>query len=157
MAQRLTTTYHHISSYFRAVQPAGVKWWDGPTVLRNSSRSKYSHLFEIISSRYYIFCLTEVKQVFLMEILTFRMNKPAGASAMTWSSTYILLVLLILPKNNLTCIDWMTGSWTLSKGVLMCIAAQNSYACADLRFGFLRLSTIKKCPHMLRSDTRELR
>ena len=28
---------------------------------------------------------------------------------------------------------------------------------ADLRFGFLRLSTIKKCPHMLRSDHRELR
>ena len=36
--------------------------------------------------------------------------KPAGASAMTWSSTYVLLVLLILPKNNLTCLDWMTGS-----------------------------------------------
>ena len=28
---------------------------------------------------------------------------------------------------------------------------------ADLRFGFLRLSTIKKCPHMLRSDHRELK
>ena len=27
----------------------------------------------------------------------------------------------------------------------------------DLRFVFLRLSTIKKCPHMLRSDHRELR
>ena len=27
----------------------------------------------------------------------------------------------------------------------------------DLRFGFLRLSTIKKCPHMLKSDHRELR
>ena len=26
-----------------------------------------------------------------------------------------------------------------------------------LRFGFLRVSTIKKCPHMLRSDHRELR
>ena len=29
--------------------------------------------------------------------------------------------------------------------------------CADLRFGLLRLSTMKKCPHMLRSDHRELR
>ena len=28
---------------------------------------------------------------------------------------------------------------------------------ADLRFGFLRLSTLRKCPHMLRSDQRELR
>ena len=28
---------------------------------------------------------------------------------------------------------------------------------ADIRFGFLRLSTIKKCPHMLKSDHRELR
>ena len=28
---------------------------------------------------------------------------------------------------------------------------------ADLRFGFLRLSTIQKCPHMLRSEHRELR
>ena len=37
-------------------------------------------------------------------------RKPAVASAMTWSSTYVLLVLLILPKNNLTCLDWMTGS-----------------------------------------------
>ena len=37
-------------------------------------------------------------------------KQPAGASAMTWSSTYVLLVLLILPKNNLTCLDWMTGS-----------------------------------------------
>ena len=37
-------------------------------------------------------------------------NKPAGASAMTWSSTYVLLVLLILPNNNLTCLAWMTGS-----------------------------------------------
>ena len=27
----------------------------------------------------------------------------------------------------------------------------------DLRFGILRLSTIKSCPHMLRSDHRELR
>ena len=27
----------------------------------------------------------------------------------------------------------------------------------DLRFGFLRLSTVKKCPHMLISDHRELR
>ena len=27
----------------------------------------------------------------------------------------------------------------------------------NLRFGFLRLSTIKICPHMLKSDTRELR
>ena len=35
---------------------------------------------------------------------------PAGASAMTWSSTYVLLVLLILPNNNLTCLAWMTGS-----------------------------------------------
>ena len=31
------------------------------------------------------------------------------------------------------------------------------FLCADLRFGFLRLSTIKKCPHMLRLDHRELR
>ena len=29
--------------------------------------------------------------------------------------------------------------------------------CSDLRFGFLRLSTIKKCPQMLRSDHRGLR
>ena len=28
---------------------------------------------------------------------------------------------------------------------------------ADLRFGFLRLSTIKNCPHMLKSDHRGLR
>ena len=27
------------------------------------------------------------------------------------------------------------------------------FMCADLRFGFLRLSTIKKCPHMLRAKT----
>ena len=27
----------------------------------------------------------------------------------------------------------------------------------SIRFGFLRLSTIKKCPHMLKSDHRELR
>ena len=31
------------------------------------------------------------------------------------------------------------------------------FLCADLRFGFLRLSIIKKCPHMLRLDHRELR
>ena len=31
------------------------------------------------------------------------------------------------------------------------------FLCADLRLGFLRLSTIKKCSHMLRSDHRELR
>ena len=29
--------------------------------------------------------------------------------------------------------------------------------CADFRFRFLRLSTIIKCPQMLRSDHRELR
>ena len=29
--------------------------------------------------------------------------------------------------------------------------------CADLIFGLLRLSTVKKCPHMLRSDHRGLR
>ena len=29
--------------------------------------------------------------------------------------------------------------------------------CRDLIFGFLRLIFIKKCPHMLRSDHRELR
>ena len=29
--------------------------------------------------------------------------------------------------------------------------------CADLRLRFLRLSTIKKCPQMLRSDHRGLR
>ena len=29
--------------------------------------------------------------------------------------------------------------------------------CTDLRLRFLRWSTIKKCPHMLRSDPRELR
>ena len=29
--------------------------------------------------------------------------------------------------------------------------------CADLRLRHLRLSTIKKCPHMSRSDHRELR
>ena len=28
---------------------------------------------------------------------------------------------------------------------------RTKFLCADLRFGFLRLSTIKKCPHMLRS------
>ena len=39
-----------------------------------------------------------------------RREKPAGASAMTWSSTYVSLVLLILPNNNLTCLAWMTGS-----------------------------------------------
>ena len=43
--------------------------------------------------------------------------------------------------------------WVI-KWVLVHIAA---FFCADLRFGFLRLSTIKKCPHMLRSDHRELR
>ena len=31
------------------------------------------------------------------------------------------------------------------------------FVCADLRLRFLRLSTIKKCPQMLRSDHRELR
>ena len=31
------------------------------------------------------------------------------------------------------------------------------FMCADLRLRFLRLSTIKKCPQMLRSDHRELR
>ena len=31
------------------------------------------------------------------------------------------------------------------------------FVCADFRLRFLRLSTIKKCPHMLRSDHRELR
>ena len=31
------------------------------------------------------------------------------------------------------------------------------FLCADLRFGFLRLSTVKKCAQMLRSDHRELR
>ena len=31
------------------------------------------------------------------------------------------------------------------------------FLCTDLRFGFLRLSTIKKCPHMHRLDHRELR
>ena len=36
--------------------------------------------------------------------------QPAGASAMTWSSTYVLLVLLILPKTNLTCSDLTPGS-----------------------------------------------
>ena len=41
----------------------------------------------------------------------------------------------------------------------MCLNARCrvKFMCADLRFGFLRLSTIKKCPHMLRSDHRELR
>ena len=29
--------------------------------------------------------------------------------------------------------------------------------CGDLRIGFLRFSTIKKCPHLLRLDHRELR
>ena len=37
----------------------------------------------------------------------------------------------------------------------MRIAAQ--FLCADLRLRYLRLSTIKKCPHMSRSDHRELR
>ena len=31
------------------------------------------------------------------------------------------------------------------------------FLCTDLRFGFVRLSTIQKYPHMLRSDHRELR
>ena len=31
------------------------------------------------------------------------------------------------------------------------------FVCADLRLRFLRLSTIKKCPQMLRSNHRELR
>ena len=29
--------------------------------------------------------------------------------------------------------------------------------CGDLRIGFLRFSTIKKCPYLLRLDHRELR
>jgi hypothetical protein len=33
----------------------------------------------------------------------------------------------------------------------------HSFAQADLIFGFLRLSTIKKCPHILKLDHRELR
>ena len=32
-----------------------------------------------------------------------------------------------------------------------------SVAHADVKFEFLRLSTIKNCPHMLKSDHRELR
>ena len=55
-------------------------------------------------------------------------KQPAVASAMTWSSTYVLLVLLIQPKHNLTGLDRIAGSLerALSKGVLMCIATQNS-------------------------------
>ena len=37
-------------------------------------------------------------------------NKPAGASAMTWLSTYVLLVLLILPKNNSHAQIWQQGA-----------------------------------------------
>ena len=42
---------------------------------------------------------------------------------------------------------------------LLCLNAhcRVKFMCADLRFGFLRLSTIKKSPNMLRSDHRELR
>ena len=42
---------------------------------------------------------------------------------------------------------------------LLCLNAhcRVKFLCADLRFGLLRLSTMKKCPHMLRSDHRELR
>ena len=39
----------------------------------------------------------------------------------------------------------MTSSWA------------DSWDREDLRFGFLRFSTIKKCPHLLISDHRELR
>ena len=39
-----------------------------------------------------------------------KVMKPAVASAMTWSSTYVLLVLLIQPKNNLTGLDRITGN-----------------------------------------------
>ena len=42
---------------------------------------------------------------------------------------------------------------------LLCLNAhcRVKFLCADLRFGLLRLSTMKKCPHMLRSDHRGLR
>ena len=42
---------------------------------------------------------------------------------------------------------------------LLCLNAhcRVKFLCADLRFGLLRLSSMKKCPHMLRSDHRELR
>ena len=41
----------------------------------------------------------------------------------------------------------------------MCLNAhcRVKFLCADIRYGFLRLSTIRKCPHMLRSDHRGLR
>ena len=41
---------------------------------------------------------------------------------------------------------------------LLCLNAhcRVKFLCADLRFGLLRLSTMKKCPHMLRLDQREL-
>ena len=42
---------------------------------------------------------------------------------------------------------------------LLCLNAHChvKFLCADLRFGLLRLSTMKKCPHMLRLDHRGLR
>ena len=65
--------------------------------------------------------------------------KPAGASAMTWSSTYVLLVLLILPKNNLTGLDRITGA-KIESIVKWClnVHCHIKVLCAVLRFEFLR-------------------
>ena len=58
-------------------------------------------------------------------------------------------------KNGLTHLDWTPDTRDTKcvlKWVLVCIAVLH---CTTLRFGFLRLSTIKKCPHTLKSEGAE--
>ena len=108
-----------------------------------------------------------------------KITKPAGVSAVTRSFSehcWAECLKAIIKKTRVECsvqysllIDYLMADfkdsqiWQLGSEIesisLLCLNAHCcvKFLCTDLRLGLLRLSTMKKCPYMLRSDHRGLR
>ena len=108
--------HHRVFSLFRAVQPAGVRWWAGPTVLRNSSNWRVVKSLLLLKHELLLllsWCIRDGVIVSLWIFSTSSLNRIATSTSIIniEKLTQLLLPLLVLLARE-DSLTWSVG-WLL--------------------------------------------